>query len=144
PLPAFSDATTSEPILDASLARRVADLVESGGTNLWFEKGDAGWAEQLGLPLGTTRCTDTLDVWIDSGSSHVAVMDRHPELTRPADLYLEATDQHRGWFQSSLMLSVAVCDEAPYKAVMTHGFVVDQDKKKLSKSEAEKSGKPVD
>ncbi len=144
PLPVFYDAETSAPILDASLARRVADLTESGGTNLWFEKDDAWWAEQLGLPAGTTRCTDTLDVWIDSGSSHVAVMDRHPELSRPADLYLEATDQHRGWFQSSLMLSVAVCGEAPYKAVMTHGFVVDQDKRKLSKSEAEKSGKPVD
>jgi len=144
PLPVFYDAQTSEPILDAALARRVADLTESGGTNLWFERDDAWWAEQLGLPQGTTRCTDTLDVWIDSGSSHVAVMDRHPELSCPADLYLEATDQHRGWFQSSLMLSVAVRDTAPYKAVMTHGFVVDQDKKKISKSEAAKSGKPVD
>ncbi len=144
PLPVFYDAETAEPILDADLARRVADLTESGGTNLWFEKDDAWWAEQLGLPAGTTRCTDTLDVWIDSGSSHVAVMDRHPELSCPADLYLEATDQHRGWFQSSLMLSVAVRDAAPYKAVMTHGFVVDQDKKKISKSEAAKSGKPVD
>ena len=144
PLPVFYDAQTSEPILDAGLARRVADLTESGGTNLWCEKDDAWWAEQLGLPVGTTRCTDTLDVWIDSGSSHVAVMDRHPELHCPADLYLEATDQHRGWFQSSLMLSVAVRDAAPYKAVMTHGFVVDQDKKKISKSEAAKSGKPVD
>ncbi len=144
PLPVFYAPDSGEPMLDATLARRVADLTESGGTNLWFEKDDAWWAEQLGLPAGTTRCTDTLDVWIDSGSSHVAVMDRHPELGRPADLYLEATDQHRGWFQSSLMLSVAVCDAAPYRAVMTHGFVVDKDKKKLSKSEAEKSGKPVD
>jgi leucyl-tRNA synthetase len=131
-------------MIDAALARKVADLTESGGTNLWFEKDDAWWAESLGLPAGTKRCTDTLDVWIDSGSSHVAVMDRHPELSCPADLYLEATDQHRGWFQSSLMLSVAVRDKAPYKAVMTHGFVVDQDKKKISKSEAKKSGKPVD
>lgn len=144
PLPVFYEAGSGEPILDADLARRVAGLTESGGTNLWFERDDAWWAEQLGLPAGTTRCTDTLDVWIDSGSSHVAVMDRHPELSCPADLYLEATDQHRGWFQSSLMLSVAVRGTAPYKAVMTHGFVVDKDKKKLSKSEAEKSGKPVD
>lgn len=144
PLPVFYDAQTAQPIIDADLARRVADLTESKGTNLWFEKDDAWWAEQLGLPVGTTRCTDTLDVWIDSGSSHVAVMDRNPELGRPADLYLEATDQHRGWFQSSLMLSVAVCEKAPYRTVMTHGFVVDQDKKKISKSEAAKSGKPVD
>ena len=100
---------------------------------------------RLGLPEGTHKCRDTLDVWIDSGSSHVAVMDRHEQLQSPADLYLEATDQHRGWFQSSLMLSVAYRGSAPYKTVMTHGFVVDQDKKgKLSKSEAEKAGKPID
>ena len=75
----------------------------------------------------------------------MAVLDRHSELQSPADLYLEATDQHRGWFQSSLMLSVAYRGCAPYKTVMTHGFVVDKDKKgKLSKSEAEKSGKPID
>jgi isoleucyl-tRNA synthetase len=119
-------------------------MVEAEGTNLWFELSDAELAARLGLPEGTTKCRDTLDVWIDSGTSHVAVLDRHPELHVPADLYLEATDQHRGWFQSSLMLSVAVRDAAPYKSVMTHGFVVDQDKKKLSKSEAEKSGKPID
>jgi isoleucyl-tRNA synthetase len=90
------------------------------------------------------KCRDTLDVWIDSGCSHVAVLDKHPELHAPCDLYLEATDQHRGWFQSSLMLSVAYRGIAPYKTVMTHGFVVDKDKKKLSKSEAEKAGKPID
>jgi len=144
PLPVFYPPESDEPRIDAELARKVADVTEEGGANPWFEKDDAWWAERLGLPAGTRRCTDTLDVWIDSGSSHVAVLDRHPELQCPADLYLEATDQHRGWFQSSLMLGVAVRDAAPYRTVMTHGFVVDQDKKKLSKSEAEKSGKPVD
>jgi isoleucyl-tRNA synthetase len=123
----------------------VADLVEAEGTNIWFELSDAELVERLGLPEGSTKCRDTLDVWIDSGTSHVSVLDRHPELSCPADLYLEATDQHRGWFQSSLMLSVGVRNTAPYKTVMTHGFVVDQDKKsKLSKSEAEKAGKPID
>ncbi len=144
PLPVFFDAASGEPIIDAAVARKVADSFEEHGTNLWFEKDDAWWADAVGLPEGTKRCRDTLDVWIDSGSSHVAVMDRHPELHSPADLYLEATDQHRGWFQSSLMISTAVRGTAPYKTVMTHGFVVDQDKKKLSKSEAEKSGKPID
>lgn len=144
PLPVFYLPGEELPDINADLARKVADLTESGGTNLWFEHDDAWWAEKLGLPPGTRRCTDTLDVWIDSGSSHVAVMDRHPELSCPADLYLEATDQHRGWFQSSLMLSVAVRGHAPYKTVMTHGFVVDQDKKKISKSAAGKAGKPVD
>jgi len=144
PLPVFYDAETGIPNIDADIARKVADLTEQGGTNLWFEHDDAWWAEKLGLSAGTTRCKDTLDVWIDSGSSHVAVLDRHPELHTPADLYLEATDQHRGWFQSSLMLSTAYRGSAPYKAVLTHGFVVDKDKKKLSKSEAEKAGKPID
>ncbi|MEM9280685.1 MAG: isoleucine--tRNA ligase [Verrucomicrobiota bacterium] len=144
PLPVFYLPNDDQPKIDGDLARHVADLTEEGGTNLWFEKDDAWWAEKLKLPEGTKRCTDTLDVWIDSGSSHVAVMDRHPELSCPADLYLEATDQHRGWFQSSLMLSVAVRDSAPYRTVMTHGFVVDQDKKKISKSAAQKAGKPTD
>ncbi|MGC6427272.1 MAG: isoleucine--tRNA ligase [Akkermansiaceae bacterium] len=144
PLPVFF-AENGDPILDADLARKVADLVEKEGTNVWFEKSDAELAELLGLPAGSTKCRDTLDVWIDSGSSHVAVMDRHPELSAPADLYLEATDQHRGWFQSSLMLSVGVRDAAPYKSVLTHGFVVDKDTgKKTSKSDAKKKGKPTD
>ncbi|CAN5304578.1 isoleucine--tRNA ligase [soil metagenome] len=144
PLPVFT-TPDGETILDAAVARQVADLVETGGTNLWFENDDAWWAGKLGLPEGTRRGRDTLDVWIDSGTSHVAVLDRHPDLHAPADLYLEATDQHRGWFQSSLIVSVAVRGTAPYKAVLTHGFVVDQDKKsKLSKSEAEKAGKPID
>ncbi len=144
PLPVFFDKD-GEVILDADLARKVADLVESEGTNIWFELSDADLAARLDLPAGSTKCRDTLDVWIDSGSSHVAVMDRHPELNCPADLYLEATDQHRGWFQSSLMLSVAVRDAAPYKSVLTHGFVVDKDTgKKTSKSDDKKKGKPTD
>ncbi len=134
PLPAFYDAE-GKAILDAALARKVADLVETQGTNLWFEKDDAWWAAQLGLPAGTTRRNDTLDVWIDSGVSHTAVMKTRPELGGgPADIYLEATDQHRGWFQSSLMTSIAMTGAAPYKTVITHGFVVDKDGKKISKS----------
>jgi isoleucyl-tRNA synthetase len=144
PLPVFFDEN-NKAILDPALARKVADLVETEGTNFWFEHSDAEIAAKLGLPAGVKKCRDTLDVWIDSGCSHVAVLDKRPELGKaPCDLYLEATDQHRGWFQSSLMLSVAYRDKAPYKTVMTHGFVVDKDKKKLSKSEAEKAGKPID
>jgi isoleucyl-tRNA synthetase len=143
PLPVFYDAEGAA-ILSAELAAQVADLVETEGTNFWFEHSDAELAARLGLPAGVKKCHDTLDVWIDSGCSHVAVLDAHPQLHAPCDLYLEATDQHRGWFQSSLMLSVAYRGIAPYKTVMTHGFVVDKDKKKLSKSEAEKAGKPID
>jgi isoleucyl-tRNA synthetase len=143
PLPVFFDEN-NQAILSSEVARKVADLVEKEGTNIWFEKTDAELAALLGLPANVTRCRDTLDVWIDSGCSHVSVLERHPELHAPADLYLEATDQHRGWFQSSLMMSVGWRGVAPYKSVMTHGFVVDKDKKKLSKSEAEKAGKPID
>ena len=95
---------------------------------------DAALAKELGLPAGTTKGNDTIDVWIDSGVSHKAVCALHPELRDPADMYLEATDQHRGWFQSSLMTSVALNNRAPYKICVTHGFVVDLDGKKISKS----------
>ena len=136
PLPVFYRPDGS-PIVDGDLARRVADVVagHEHGTNLWFEEDDAAWAVRLGLPEGTTRCRDTLDVWIDSGCSHVAVLDAHPELHAPCDLYLEATDQHRGWFQSSLMVSMITRGTAPYKAVLTHGFVIDNSTgEKLAKS----------
>jgi isoleucyl-tRNA synthetase len=143
PLPVFFDEN-NRAILSPDIARKVADIVGKEGTNVWFEKSDAELASLLGLPEGVKKCRDTLDVWIDSGCSHVSVLESHPELHAPADLYLEATDQHRGWFQSSLMMSIGYRDVAPYKSVMTHGFVVDKDKKKLSKSEAEKAGKPID
>ncbi len=133
PLPVFY-AVDGAPVLDRAVVEKVADLVAAHGTNLWFERDDAWWAAELGLPAGTTRRNDTLDVWIDSGVSHQAVLRQRPELRFPADIYLEATDQHRGWFQSSLMTSTALNDCAPYKTVITHGFVVDKDGKKISKS----------
>lgn len=144
PLPIFFDEN-NEPVVDATIAEKVADLVAEKGTNVWFTMSDAEITEKLGLPSTYKKGKDTLDVWIDSGSSHVSVLDQHDELYAPADLYLEATDQHRGWFQSSLMLSCAVRDKAPYKTVMTHGFVVNQDGSKISKSkqgEKDKNGKP--
>ena len=145
PLPVFYDPS-GQPILDAENARKVADLVEQHGTNYWFEKNDAEWAQMLSLPEGTTRRNDTLDVWIDSGVSHTAVTAKRPELggSHVADVYLEATDQHRGWFQSSLMTSIALYGDAPYKTVITHGFVVDKDtRKKVSKSEQGTYAKPM-
>jgi len=136
PLPAFYKADGSV-LLDPAVVRRVADVVEKEGTNSWFSKTDEEWVSLLGLPEGTRRGSETLDVWIDSGCSHVAVLDRNPELGAPADLYLEATDQHRGWFQSSLMISVASRGAAPYRGVITHGFVVDTSGAKISKSDQE-------
>lgn len=144
PLPAFYNAE-GEPILDPAVIRQAADIIAERGTNAWFELNDAEWAGLLGLPGGTTRRNDTLDVWIDSGVSHEAVLRSRKELTFPADLYLEATDQHRGWFQSSLMTSVALNGCAPYRSVLTHGFVVDVDtKKKISKSAQGTYQKPTD
>ncbi|PYJ72334.1 MAG: isoleucine--tRNA ligase, partial [Verrucomicrobia bacterium] len=121
-------------ILDAKIIRKLADLVAQRGSNIWFELNDVDLARELDLPEGTTHRNDTIDVWIDSGVSHKAVCALHPELRDPADMYLEATDQHRGWFQSSLMTSVALNNRAPYKICVTHGFVVDLDGKKISKS----------
>lgn len=134
PLPVFY-AGNGDPVLDPVIIAKVADIFAERGTNSWFALSDEEWSGLVGLPSGFTRRQDTLDVWIDSGLSHEAVLRRRPELAFPADLYLEATDQHRGWFQSSLMTSVAMNNIAPYRAVLTHGFVVDMDtRKKISKS----------
>jgi len=133
PLPVFY-SREGQAILDAKIIRKLADLVAERGSNIWFELNDVDLANALGLPEGTTHRNDTIDVWIDSGVSHKAVCALRPELRDPADMYLEATDQHRGWFQSSLMTGVALDNRAPYKMCVTHGFVVDLDGKKISKS----------
>ncbi|MEP6586738.1 MAG: isoleucine--tRNA ligase, partial [Candidatus Udaeobacter sp.] len=133
PLPVFY-GKDGKAILDPKIIRKLADLVAQRGSNIWFELDDAALAKEVGLPPDTTKGTDTIDVWIDSGVSHKAVCALHPELRDPADMYLEATDQHRGWFQSSLMTSIALNNRAPYKICVTHGFVVDLDGKKISKS----------
>ncbi len=141
PLPVFYSGE-GEAILDSEWIRKLADLVSKRGSNVWFELDDAALARELGLPEGTRHRNDTIDVWIDSGVSHQAVLATNPALRDPADMYLEATDQHRGWFQSSLMTSVALHNRSPYKACITHGFVVDLDGKKISKSSS--YSKPMD
>ena len=141
PLPVFYSAD-GEALLKPEWIRKLADLVAQRGSNVWFELDDIALARELGLPEGTRHRNDTIDVWIDSGVSHLAVCATHPALRDPADMYLEATDQHRGWFQSSLMTSVALHNRAPYKTCVTHGFVVDVDGKKISKSST--YNKPMD
>jgi isoleucyl-tRNA synthetase len=141
PLPVFYSAE-DDAILDPNWIRKLADLVAKRGSNVWFELDDAALARELGLPEGTRHRNDTIDVWIDSGVSHYAVLATNPALRDPADMYLEATDQHRGWFQSSLMTSVALHNRAPYRTCVTHGFVVDVDGKKISKSSS--YSKPMD
>ncbi|WP_434778348.1 isoleucine--tRNA ligase [Neisseria sp. Ec49-e6-T10] len=114
------------------LLEQIAQKIEQNGIEAWFSLE----AEEL---LGNEaqeykKLTDTLDVWFDSGSTHYAVLKQRPELDWPADLYLEGSDQHRGWFQSSMLTACAVYDRAPYKQLLTHGFVVDGKGNKMSKS----------
>ena len=116
-----------------ALMEQVAQLIEQQGVQAWYDLDDA---ELLGDDLANyDKVLDTLDVWFDSGVTHNSVVKAREELSFPSDLYLEGSDQHRGWFQSSLISSVAMNDgKPPYKAVLTHGFVVDKDGRKMSKS----------
>jgi isoleucyl-tRNA synthetase len=164
PIPAFYDAN-GNAILDAQIVRNAADLIEKHGSNVWFEK-SASELWSLVKPKGwkgaeaATKSGDTLDVWIDSGSSSRSVLMRRTELNHligssgpdgrrsaaslpwQADVYLEGSDQHRGWFQSSLLLSLAGNGAAPFKTVLTHGFMVDADREKISKSKQGAYEKP--
>ena len=142
PIPAFYDKDGGA-YLDAEVIRKIADKVETKGTNFWYNASVDEILDGIDLPAGWdkskfTKGTDTLDVWIDSGSSHIACLKRNPDLAWPADLYFEGSDQHRGWFQSSLWTSIATTGKAPYKKVITHGFIVDEQRRKISKSD----GKP--
>src|SRR5690606_31301537 len=113
------------------LMEEVAKRVEKDGIQAWF---DLEPEELLGDEAADYRkVTDTLDVWFDSGVTHEAVLNKTPGLQWPADLYLEGSDQHRGWFQSSLLTGVAMYQQAPYKQVLTHGFTVDGQGRKMSK-----------
>jgi len=155
PIPAFYNAN-GEAILDAQIVRNAADLIEKHGSNVWFEKSAAElWARVK--PANWTgaeavaKSSDTLDVWIDSGSSSRSVLKQRKELQHDkktgdevwqADVYLEGSDQHRGWFQSSLLLSLAGNGAVPFKTVLTHGFMVDADREKISKSKQGAYEKP--
>jgi len=139
PITAFSCTACGEYLADGTIMDHVAGHFRQHSADVWFD-----WpAEQL-LPAGTKcpQCgaasfekeNDILDVWFDSGVSHAAVLEPNPKLSSPADMYLEGSDQHRGWFHSSLLESVGTRDRAPYRNVLTHGFVVDGSGRKMSKS----------
>lgn len=134
PLALFLDKDSGEPHPDSvNLMRRVADLIEQGGIEAWQSVQVEDFLSEADAQQ-YIKCKDTLDVWFDSGSSHACVLNRHPLLHSPADLYLEGSDQHRGWFHSSLLTSTAAFGYAPYKAVLTHGYIVDGEGRKMSKS----------
>ena len=139
PIPIFFCKDCGEPYIDKAAMDAVAKLFREEGSDAWFT-----YAAEDILPEGAkcSKCgssafekeRDIMDVWFDSGVTHAAVCKARPELTWPADLYLEGADQYRGWFQSSLLTSVAAFGSAPYKSVLTHGWVVDGEGKKMSKS----------
>ena len=133
PLPLLVDRETGEPHPDsARLMGDIAAKMDEKGIEAWFEFDPA---ELLGDEAGRYRkVMDVMDVWMDSGLVHRCVGAEHPEIGNPADLYVEGSDQHRGWFQSSLLTSVAIDGRAPYRAVLTHGFAVDEQGRKQSKS----------
>ena len=139
PIPIFYCDKCGEHLVNDATIKAVADLFEKEGSDAWW----AHTAEEI-LPAGTKcpKCghdhfhkeKDIMDVWFDSGSSHFAVCKQNEKLDWPVEMYLEGSDQHRGWFQSSLLTSVAVTGHAPYKSVLTHGYVVDGEGRKMSKS----------
>ncbi|TWJ19050.1 isoleucine--tRNA ligase [Geobacter argillaceus] len=139
PITAFSCTACGEYLADGALMDHVAAIFKEQSADAWFE-----WDAEKLLPADTkcpqcgastfSKEMDILDVWFDSGVSHAAVLEPNPKLASPADMYLEGSDQHRGWFHSSLLESVGTRGRAPYKNVLTHGFVVDGQGRKMSKS----------
>jgi isoleucyl-tRNA synthetase len=139
PIPAIGCVACGASALTPAIVERAAEVFEQSGADAWYEQGveafrPAGFVCEScgGRDLEQER--DILDVWFDSGSSHEAVLARRPELTWPADMYLEGTDQYRGWFQSSMLVGLGTRDRSPYRSVLTHGFVVNEHGHKMSKS----------
>jgi isoleucyl-tRNA synthetase len=136
PIPVFYDAETNEPLLTEETMNHVQSIFRAHGSNAWYSMSVEELLPEAYRHNGRTynKGMDTMDVWFDSGSSWAAVAQQRDNLVYPVDMYLEGSDQHRGWFQSSLLTSVANNGIAPFKTVLTHGFVLDEQGRKMSKS----------
>lgn len=134
PLPIFICKKTGEPLRDIKVLERIANVIEEKGTNAWFSEPKETFLQDDYNPDDYTQSFDTTDVWFESSSSHSYVLRNRADLKNPADMYLEGSDQHRGWFQHSLLVACGAYNEAPFKTVMTHGFIVDESGRKMSKS----------
>ncbi len=138
PVTVLTCAACGEVLKDKAVCARIEELFGKEGADAWYRHEAADFVpEGVACACGGrnfNKESDILDVWFDSGTSHAAVLEQRPELASPADLYLEGSDQHRGWFQSSLLTSVGTRGRAPYRGVLTHGYVVDGQGKKMSKS----------
>ena len=125
PLAMFVDKDTGVPLMDEAVNRRILDAIQDGGSDAWFELADSHFLGDRD-PDQYEKVIDILDVWFDSGSTHAFTLEGRNDSRSPADLYLEGSDQHRGWFQSSLLESCGTRGRAPYKGVLTHGFTQDE------------------
>jgi isoleucyl-tRNA synthetase len=134
PLTIFAHKQTGEPLRDPAVHARIVEAMKAEGADCWFMSESSRFLGDDYNPDDYEKITDILDVWFDSGSTHSFVLEDRDDLESPADLYLEGSDQHRGWFHSSLLQSCATRARAPYKAVLTHGFVLDEQGRKMSKS----------
>ncbi len=134
PLAMYVDKNTGEPLRDEGVNRRILDAIAKEGADAWFVRPDAEFLGNGYDPANFEKITDILDVWFDSGSTHVFTLENQEDTRWPADLYLEGSDQHRGWFQSSLLESCGTRGRAPYDGVLTHGFTLDEAGEKMSKS----------
>ncbi|MRG70265.1 isoleucine--tRNA ligase [Alphaproteobacteria bacterium HT1-32] len=134
PITVYVSKETGEPLRDQAVQDRIAEAVAAEGADAWFDSEDARFLGNDYSIDDYEKVTDILDVWFDSGSTHSFVLEQRPDLQSPASLYLEGSDQHRGWFHSSLLESCGTRGRAPYEAVLTHGFVMAADGQKMSKS----------